>query len=86
MISQWGSMHISKNVTQLLILSALKMAGDENTVSTPIYKLQSACHCVVEGVVTCISQVAVSANYHGVRWSGNSLCISSEYGLTLTCT
>ena len=29
------------------------------------------------------SQVAVSANYRGVRWSGNSLRASSEYGVTL---
>ncbi len=32
------------------------------------------------------SQLAVSANYRGVRWSGNSLCVSSEYGLMLMCT
>ncbi|KAL3809466.1 hypothetical protein ACHAXA_001868 [Cyclostephanos tholiformis] len=31
-------------------------------------------------------RVAVSANYRGVRWSGNSLCVSSEYEITLTCT
>jgi len=28
------------------------LAGDENTVSTPMYKLRSACHRVVQGVVT----------------------------------
>ncbi len=33
------------------LFSALKMAGDENTVSTPMYKLRSACHRVFHGVV-----------------------------------
>ena len=41
---------------------------------------------LVEALYTGISQVAVSANYRGVRWSGNSLCVSSEYEITLTCT
>ena len=31
--------------------SARILAGDENTVSTPIYYLRSACHRVVQGVV-----------------------------------
>jgi hypothetical protein len=32
------------------------------------------------------SQVAMSADYHGVRWSGNSLRVSSKYRVTLACT
>ncbi len=31
-------------------------------------------------------QVAVSVNYRGVRWSGKSLSVSSEYKITLTST
>jgi hypothetical protein len=31
------------------------------------------------------SQVAASANYHGVQWMlGFAQCVSSQYGITLT--
>ena len=33
-----------------------------------------------------LSQVANSANYRGVQWSGNSLCVSSKYEIMRTCT
>jgi hypothetical protein len=31
-------------------------------------------------------QVADSANYCSVQWSGKSLCVRSEYKITLMCT
>ena len=46
--------------------SARILAGDENTVSTPIYYLRSACHRVVQGVVP------------GERWEKTQLEVLSD--------